>query len=65
MAWQIKATYEGLSPSRWLNKDHRGFYTTSQGKAKFFDSKDVANSIRDDVAAMHPGVRFEVVEIPG
>lgn len=62
MAWQIKANYGG-SPSRWLNTDEQGFYTTSQGRAKVFPTKEEADVALAAVRRSSPAVSFEIVEV--
>lgn len=63
--WQIKTTFDGLSPPRWLNKDRRGFFTTSQGKARYFPTRADVDEAHAEVQKKHPTVTFEIVEILG
>ena len=60
MAWQIKTTYD-----RWLNKDDRGFFTTSQPKARVFTDRGELDSTLEEARKACPEVEFIPVEIPG
>lgn len=60
MAWQIKTSYD-----RWLNKDERGFYTTSQPKALVITSQAELNETLTAAREACPGVEFTPIEVPG
>lgn len=62
MAWQIRANY-GVVPPRWLNIDEQGFYTTSQGRAKVFDTRAEAVKVLAQVRKASPAVSFEAIEV--